>query len=149
MTKLVLPKVLRIFKFHLLAQGTKPKFFFFFPRNIHYRARLKGPPFHFFFGIVRLFFEICFPLKIHLSFFLSFATNNFNFKNLSDCEANYSHILSCVQIYFNLKLSVSEIERLQFFPKAKYLSLAKILHVLTYSRLLLKALIRSWLHKPF
>ena len=39
-------------KFHLLAQGTEPKKFF--PRNIHYRARLKCPHFQFF-GIVQVF----------------------------------------------------------------------------------------------
>ena len=48
LTKIVIPKVLQNFKFHLLAQGTKPKKFFFFPRNIHYLARLKGPPFQIF-----------------------------------------------------------------------------------------------------
>ena len=42
--KIVLPKVLQNFKLYLLAQGTEPKRFSFFPRNIQYRARLKGPP---------------------------------------------------------------------------------------------------------
>ena len=51
LTKIVLPKVLQNFKFHLLAQGTEPKSF---PHNIQCRTRPKGPPFSFF-GIVRLF----------------------------------------------------------------------------------------------
>ena len=48
-TKIILPEVLQNFKFHLLAQGTKPKRFSpFFLRNVHYRARLNGPPFQIF-----------------------------------------------------------------------------------------------------
>ena len=48
-TKIVLPKVLQNFKLYLFAQGTEPKkFFLLFPRNIQFRARLKGPPFVFF-----------------------------------------------------------------------------------------------------
>ena len=50
LTKIVLPKVLRNFKFHLLAQGTEPKSF---PHNIQCRT---SPPFQFFFGIARHFF---------------------------------------------------------------------------------------------
>ena len=44
-TKIVLPKVLKNFKFHLMAQGTEPKSF---PHNIQCRTRPKGPPFQFF-----------------------------------------------------------------------------------------------------
>ena len=40
LTKIVLPKVLQNFKFHLLAQGTEPKSF---PHNIQCRTRPKGP----------------------------------------------------------------------------------------------------------
>ena len=52
LTKIVLPKVLQNFKFHLLAQGTEPKSI---PHNIQCRTRPKGPPFQFFFGVVKLF----------------------------------------------------------------------------------------------
>ena len=58
LAKIVLPKVLQNFKFHLLAQGTEPKSF---PHNIQCRTRPKGPPFQFFFGIARLFSEKNFP----------------------------------------------------------------------------------------
>ena len=40
LTKIVLPKVLQNFKFHMLAQGTEPKSF---PHNIQCRTRQKGP----------------------------------------------------------------------------------------------------------
>ena len=66
LTKIVLPKVLQNFKFHLLAQGTEPKSF---PHNIQCRTRPKGPPFSFF-GIARLFFgKICFSKVSPLHFF--------------------------------------------------------------------------------
>ena len=57
-TKIVLPKVLQ--NFRVLQNCTcwprelNQKGFSFFPRNIQYRARLKGPPFSFF-GIVTFF----------------------------------------------------------------------------------------------
>ena len=57
LTKIVLPKVLQNFKFHLLAQGTEPKSF---PHNIECRTRPKGPSFQFFFGIARRFRKIFF-----------------------------------------------------------------------------------------
>ena len=45
--KIVLPKVLQNLKegakLYLLSQGTEPKMFSFFPRNVQYRARLKVP----------------------------------------------------------------------------------------------------------
>ena len=46
-TKIVLTKVLQNFILPILAQGTEPKRFLFFSRNIQYWARLKGPPFSF------------------------------------------------------------------------------------------------------
>ena len=66
LTKIVLPKVLQNFKFHLLAQGTEPKSF---PHNIQCRTRPKG----FFFGIARLFSEKKFPQRVPPSIFLGFA----------------------------------------------------------------------------
>ena len=65
LAKIVLPKVLQNFKFHLLAQGTEPKSF---PHNIQCRTRPKGPPFQFFFGIARLFSEKKFPQRVPPSF---------------------------------------------------------------------------------
>ena len=59
-TKVVLPKVLQNFKktpnCTCWPQETNQKGFSFFPQNIQYRTRLKGPPFSFF-GIARLFCE--------------------------------------------------------------------------------------------
>ena len=53
-TKIVLPKVLQNFKLYLLAQGTEPNFFSFFPRIRQYRVRLKST-LSIFFGIARPF----------------------------------------------------------------------------------------------
>ena len=70
LTKIVLPKVLQNFKFHLLAQGTEPKSF---PHNIQCRTRQKGPPFSFF-GIAKLFFrEKMFPQSLPPSIFFGFC----------------------------------------------------------------------------
>ena len=70
LTKIVLPKVLQNFKFHLLAQGTEPKSF---PHKIQCRTRPKGPPFQFFFGIARLFFGKKFPQRVPPSIFFGFC----------------------------------------------------------------------------
>ena len=66
LTKIVLPKVLQNFKFHLLAQGTEPKSF---PHNIQCRTRPKGPPFQFFSALRDFFSEKNFPQKVPLQFF--------------------------------------------------------------------------------
>ena len=60
LTKIVLPKVLQNFKFHLLAQGTEPKSF---PHNIQYRTRPKSPPFRFFSALRYFFSEKIFSPK--------------------------------------------------------------------------------------
>ena len=60
-TKIVLPKVLQNFKFHLLAQGTEPKSF---PHNIQCRTRPKGPPFSFFSALRDFFSEKNFPQRV-------------------------------------------------------------------------------------
>ena len=65
LTKIVLPKVLRNFKFHLLAQGTEPKSF---PHNIQCRTRPKGPPFQFF-SALRDFSGKNFPKGSPFNFF--------------------------------------------------------------------------------
>ena len=83
LTKIVLPKVLQNFKFHLLAQGTEPKSF---PHNIQCRTRPKGPPFQFFFGIARLFFGKKFPKGSPFQFFWRCET--FFKKNFSAVEEN-------------------------------------------------------------
>ena len=73
-TKIVLPKVLQNFILYLLAQGTEPKLFPFFPRNIQYRTRLKCPPFEFFWALWDVRFQKkLFPQSL-LSIFRSFAT---------------------------------------------------------------------------
>ena len=72
-TKIVLPKVLQNFLLYLLDQGTGPKRFFLFPRNIQYRARLEGPPFQFFSGLRDFFFGKKFSPNGEL--FWSFATD--------------------------------------------------------------------------
>ena len=70
-TKIVLSKVLQNFKLYLLAQKTELKRFSFFPRNIQYRARLKGPPFTFF-RHCATFFDKKFS-KLSPSIFLEFC----------------------------------------------------------------------------
>ena len=71
LTKIVLPKVLQNFKFHLLAQGTEPKNF---PHNIQSRTRPKGPPFSFL-ALRDFFSEKFFSPKCPPSIFLGFATD--------------------------------------------------------------------------
>ena len=67
-TKIVLPKVLQNFILFLLAQGTEPKrFFFFFPRNIQYWARLKG--LSVFSALCDFFLKKFFPKGSPVSFF--------------------------------------------------------------------------------
>ena len=66
LTKIVLPKVLQNFKFHLLAQGTEPKSF---PHNIQCRTRPKGPPFPFFSALRDFFQKKIFPKRSPFSFF--------------------------------------------------------------------------------
>ena len=70
LTKIVLPKVLQNFKFHLLAQGTEPKSF---PHNIQCRTRPKDPPFQFFSALRDFFSEKNFPKGSPLQFFLLFC----------------------------------------------------------------------------
>ena len=63
-------------KFYILncpGNWTK-KFSPFFPRNIHYRARQKGPLFQFFSALCDFFFEFFSKEGFHLQFFFSFAT---------------------------------------------------------------------------
>ena len=62
--KIVLPKVLQNFKFHLLTQGTEQKVF---PRNLQYRTRAKGPPLDIFLHCATFF--SFFPPKGPSSFF--------------------------------------------------------------------------------
>ena len=66
LTKIVLPKVLQNFKFHLLAQGTEPKSF---PHNIQCRTRPKGPPFSFFRHCETFFRKKNFPKGSPFNFF--------------------------------------------------------------------------------
>ena len=66
LTKIVLPKVLQNFKFHLLAQGTEPKRF---PHNIQCRTRPKGPPPFQFFRHCETFFGKKFPKGSPFNFF--------------------------------------------------------------------------------
>ena len=66
LTKIVLPKVLQNFKFHLLVQGTEPKSF---PHNIQCRTRPKGPPFQFFRHCETFFRKKIFPKGSPLQFF--------------------------------------------------------------------------------
>ena len=66
LTKIVLQKVLQIFKFHLLTQGTAPRSF---PRNIQRRTRPKGPPFQFFRHCETFFREKIFPKGPPFHFF--------------------------------------------------------------------------------
>ena len=66
LTKIVLPKVLQSFKFHLLAQGTEPKSF---PHNIQCRTRPKVPPSQFF-RHCETFSEKKFPQRVPPSIFL-------------------------------------------------------------------------------
>ena len=72
LTKIVLPKVLQNFKFHLLALGTEPKSF---PHNIQCRTRPKRPPFQFFRHCETFFREKNFPQKVLPSIFLGFVTD--------------------------------------------------------------------------
>ena len=52
----------------------------------------------------------------------------------------------CSAIFIEIRRRDAELCQLHQLPSAKYLeTLAKILHILTYSRLLLKVLIRSCL----
>ena len=71
LTKIVLPKVLQNFKFHLLAQGTEPKSF---PHNIQCRTRPKGP-LSVFSALRDFFSEKKILQRVPLSFFLGFATD--------------------------------------------------------------------------
>ena len=66
LTKIVLPKILQNFKFHLLAQGTEPKSF---PYNIQCRTRPKGPPFSFFRHCETFFGTKNFPKVSPFNFF--------------------------------------------------------------------------------
>ena len=69
LTKIVLPKVLQIFKFHLLVQGTEPKSF---PHNIQCRTRPKDPPFSFFRHCETFFRKKNFPKGSPLQVFFGF-----------------------------------------------------------------------------
>ena len=66
LTKIVLPKVLQNFNFHLLAQGTEPKSF---PHSIQCRTRPKGPPFSFFRHCETFFRKKNFPQRAPFKFF--------------------------------------------------------------------------------
>ena len=80
MTKIVLSKVLQNFKasnctfWELNQKGIS-----FFPRNIQYRARLKGLPFQFF-GTVGLFSNVFFHQRVPLKFFWWLATKQNGWK---------------------------------------------------------------------
>ena len=72
LTKIVLPKVLQIFKFHLLAQGTEPKSF---PHNTQCRTKPKRAFFSFsFFRHCETFFrKKSFPQRVPPSILFGFC----------------------------------------------------------------------------